>query len=323
MLADPEAAPADDAAGGGGGGGGARRRGGRPKAEDAEDGGGPFARLAAQPPAVSGTPMRDYQLEGLNWLISCHANGISAILADEMGLGKTLQTIALLAWCKDQCAAAAAAAAAGAGAPATGDVLFLVLAPKSTLANWERECARFCPSLTTAVLIGTPEERAAIIEARLRPGTARGARRWDLLIASYEMASIEALALRRLPFYYLVVDEAHRLKNEGSLLACVVRDFTSAHRLLLTGTPLQNDLHELWALLNFLLPSVFADARHFDAWFERAAGSSDEDAKARMVSQLHGVLRPFMLRRLKVDVAKGLPPKKETLLYVRLTSKQR
>ena len=320
MLSDPDEA---DALGGGAGSGGGRRR-GRPKEEGEE--GGDFQRLAQQPAAISGGAMRDYQLEGLNWLVACHAHGISAMLADEMGLGKTLQTISLLAWCRDvhaPPAAASAAASTSASAAASPDLLFLVLAPKSTLANWERECARFCPTLATCVLIGQPEERAALIEQRLRPGMTRAERGWDVLIASYEMASIEAAALKKLPFMYLVVDEAHRLKNEESLLATVVRHYTAAHRLLLTGTPLQNNLHELWALLNFLLPTVFADSGHFDAWFERAAGTTDEDAKARMVAQLHAVLRPFMLRRLKADVAKGLPPKKETLLYVTLTSKQR
>jgi SWI/SNF-related matrix-associated actin-dependent regulator of chromatin subfamily A member 5 len=120
---------------------------------------------------------------------------------------------------------------------------------------------------------------------------------------------------------YLVIDEAHRLKNEASLFSNTVRTFSTTHRLLLTGTPLQNNLHELWALLNFLLPDIFSSADQFDEWFDLE--TDDADAKQEMISQLHKVLRPFMLRRLKADVAKGLPPKTETLVMVGMSSMQK
>jgi len=118
-----------------------------------------------------------------------------------------------------------------------------------------------------------------------------------------------------------VIDEAHRLKNEASLFSTTVRSFNTAHRLLLTGTPLQNNLHELWALLNFLLPDIFSDAEQFDEWFNLEI--DDEEAKKEMISQLHKILRPFMLRRLKADVAKGLPPKTETLVMVGMSKVQK
>ena len=134
-------------------------------------------------------------------------------------------------------------------------------------------------------------------------------RGWNVLLTTYEVAVIERGPLSKLAWQYLIIDEAHRIKNEASALATVVRSFVTVHRLLITGTPLQNNLHELWALLNFLLPDVFASAADFDSWFNLAADSKDDEAKTAMVKQLHRVLKPFMLRRLKADVAKSLPPK--------------
>jgi hypothetical protein len=147
---------------------------------------------------------------------------------------------------------------------------------------------------------GGDEEAQAMFELAAERG-------WHVLLTTYELASLEAAALSRVAWSYIVVDEAHRLKNEQSSLATVVRSFSAAHRLLITGTPLQNNLHELWALLNFLLPDVFGSSDAFDRWFDLAAEGRDEEAKANTVKQLHRVLRPFMLRRLKADVAKGLP----------------
>jgi SWI/SNF-related matrix-associated actin-dependent regulator of chromatin subfamily A member 5 len=264
-------------------------------------------RLTRQPKCIMGA-MRDYQLEGLNWMIGLHHNGLNGILADEMGLGKTLQTISLIAYCFEY--------QANLGP-------HIVLVPKSTLANWQKEFRRWCPVINTLLLQGEKDERAKIIHDHLQPGLAPSDRSWNVLLTTYEVAVIEKSALIKLPWQYLVIDEAHRIKNENSALAAVVRMFVTAHRLLITGTPLQNNLHELWALLNFLLPDVFSSSEAFDSWFNLTTQSKDEEAKAGMVKQLHRVLKPFMLRRLKVDVAKALPPKTETLLYVGFTRLQR
>jgi len=254
---------------------------------------------------VAGT-MRDYQIEGLNWMIGLQDTGLNGILADEMGLGKTLQTISLLGYNLEY-------------RHIRGP--HLVLVPKSTLANWCNEFKKWCPSIRALRFHGSKEERQEIVDTRLLPGQPEDERDWDVCVTTYEMAIIEKGTLGRFPWQYLVIDEAHRLKNESSALARVVRNFAVAHRLLLTGTPLQNNLHELWALLNFLLPDVFGDSDAFDSWFD--VNNGDDHAKKGMITQLHRILRPFMLRRVKKEVAKSLPPKRETFLYVGLSETQR
>ena len=240
--------------------------------------------------------MRDYQVAGLNWLISLHENGISGILADEMGLGKTLQTISFVGYLRY---------IAGIHGP------HLVAVPKSTLDNWKREFAKWCPEVNVLVLQGDKDARAELIKERLVPDG------FDVCITSYEMILREKSHLKKFAWEYIIIDEAHRIKNEESSLAQMVRMFNSRSRLLITGTPLQNNLHELWALLNFLLPDVFGDSAAFDDWFSQQ--NADSDA---VVKQLHKVLRPFLLRRVKADVEKSLLPKKEINLYVGMSDMQ-
>lgn len=146
-------------------------------------------------------------------------------------------------------------------------------------------------------------------------------RQWDVCVTTYEMCNTERKTLSKFAWKYLVIDEAHRLKNDASMFSTTVRGFSTANRLLLTGTPLQNNLHELWALLNFLLPDIFSSSEQFDEWFNLEI--EDEDSKKNMISQLHKILRPFMLRRLKADVAKGLPPKTETIVMVGMSKMQK
>ncbi|OJJ49239.1 hypothetical protein ASPZODRAFT_140162 [Penicilliopsis zonata CBS 506.65] len=240
--------------------------------------------------------MRDYQVAGLNWLVSLHENGISGILADEMGLGKTLQTISFLGYLRHLC-------------DITGP--HLVAVPKSTLDNWKREFQKWTPEVNVLVLQGDKEERNRLINERLLSED------FDVCITSYEMILREKSHLKKFAWEYIVIDEAHRIKNEESSLAQIIRLFHSRNRLLITGTPLQNNLHELWALLNFLLPDVFGDSEAFDQWF--SGQDADQDT---VVQQLHRVLRPFLLRRVKSDVEKSLLPKKEINLYVPLSEMQ-
>lgn len=250
------------------------------------------------PNYIKNGEMRDYQIRGLNWMISLYEHGINGILADEMGLGKTLQTISLLGYMKHY-----------RNIPSP----HLIICPKSTLANWMAECKRWCPSLRAVCLIGDAESRSAFIRDVMLPGE------WDVCITSYEMVIREKSVFKKFNWRYLCIDEAHRIKNEKSKLSEIVREFKTANRLLLTGTPLQNNLHELWALLNFLLPDVFNSSDDFDSWFNTQGCLDNSD----LVGRLHGVLRPFLLRRLKSDVERGLLPKKETKIYVGLSKMQR
>nr|XP_004508305.1 ISWI chromatin-remodeling complex ATPase CHR11-like isoform X1 [Cicer arietinum] len=262
-----------------------------------EEGGLGNTRLVTQPSCIQGK-MRDYQLAGLNWLIRLYENGINGILADEMGLGKTLQTISLLGYLHEF---------RGITGP------HMVVAPKSTLGNWMNEIRRFCPVLRAIKFLGSPDERKHIREDLLVAG------KFDVCVTSFEMVIKEKSALRRFSWRYVIIDEAHRIKNENSLLSKTMRLYNTNYRLLITGTPLQNNLHELWSLLNFLLPEIFSSAETFDEWFQ----ISGENDQQEVVQQLHKVLRPFLLRRLKSDVEKGLPPKKETILKVGMSQMQK
>ncbi|XP_023522605.1 ISWI chromatin-remodeling complex ATPase CHR11-like, partial [Cucurbita pepo subsp. pepo] len=174
-------------------------------------------RLLTQPSCIQGK-MRDYQLAGLNWLIRLYENGINGILADEMGLGKTLQTISLLGYLHEY---------RGITGP------HMVVAPKSTLGNWMNEIRRFCPILRAVKFLGNPDERRNIRENLLVAG------KFDVCVTSFEMAIKEKSCLRRFSWRYIIIDEAHRIKNENSLLSKTMRLYNTNYRLLITGTPLQ------------------------------------------------------------------------------------
>ena len=260
-------------------------------------------RLEKQPSNLSEQcKMHDYQLEGLNWLIKLHDHGINGILADEMGLGKTLQTISLLAYLRES---------RGVKGP------HLIIVPKSVVGNWIREFKKWCPCIRALRMGGTKAERLRIA-GELQPNPKTNKYPFDVLVVSYEGLIKEKGKLGKIGWEYLIIDEAHRIKNENSTLSRVVRTMDTNFRVLITGTPLQNNLHELWALLNFLMPDIFGDADQFDEWFSL----SDGQGKDNVIKKLHTVLRPFMLRRVKKDVAYSLPPKKETKLYIGLTKMQ-
>jgi len=284
----------------GGAGTGARSR----KTEEEEDEelmedslrGKVLTRLQVQPKCIEGGTMRPYQIEGLNWMINLYEQGINGILADEMGLGKTLQTISLLGYLKND---------RNVSGP------HIVIVPKSVLGNWQREFDRWCPSMRVIKVHGSQAERSEQIRNNMRAGE------FDVVVTTYEVVRIERSSFLKFKWRYLIMDEAHSIKNEASKLAQVVRELSTEFRLLITGTPLQNNLRELWALLNFLLPEVFGDAEIFEDFFKL-----ENMAEESVVSKLHAILRPFMLRRLKQDVEDALPPKREIKLFTGMTEMQ-
>lgn len=256
-------------------------------------------KLNKQPKNIMNGLMREYQLEGLNWLLKIHKCNVNGILADEMGLGKTLQTISLLSQLTLE----------GETSPS------IVIVPKSTLSNWAKEFKKWSPSLEIFEFYADHNGREL-----LRPRIPR-TNSYNVLLTTYETAMAEKTLLKVVKWNYLIIDEAHRIKNEKSVLSQVVRIFNTQHRLLITGTPLQNNLQELWALLNFLMPSIFASSQDFNEWFDLS--NSNVGDQNFIITHLHRILRPFMLRRLKREVETKLPPKKELYVFLGMTDIQR
>jgi len=248
--------------------------------------------------------LRPYQQIGLNWLVSMHERRLNGILADEMGLGKTLQTIALLAHL---------AACKGLWGP------HLVVVPTSCLVNWELELKKFCPSLKVLTYYGAAKARK-----QLRVGWSKSLS-VHVVVTSYQLAVQDASILRRKKFYYLILDEAHNIKNFDSRRWRTLLSFQAQRRLLLTGTPLQNSLMELWSLMHFLMPNLFRSRHEFSYWFAnplQCAIEGNSNISEDLVKQLHSIMRPFVLRRLKKDVAKQLPLKFEHELKCQLSRRQ-
>ena len=259
--------------------------------------------------------LRDYQLKGVKWLISLYQNGLSGILADQMGLGKTVQTIAFLCHMRGK----------GIQGP------FLVLGPLSTLSNWVDEFKRWAPEFPVVLYHGSKDERHALRSTHSLMNTKiDGA--FPVVVTSYEIAIADIKFLQKQTWKYVVVDEGHRLKNMNCKLIRELKTLRMDNKLLLTGTPLQNNLTELWSLLNFLLPDVFSSLENFESWFDFAASVGQEggdreiiaqEQRSKVISKLHAILKPFLLRRIKSDVETSLPGKMEIILYANMSEKQR
>ncbi|XP_065672954.1 lymphoid-specific helicase isoform X3 [Hydra vulgaris] len=271
-----------------------------------------------QPKLLTGGVMREYQLDGMEWLQGLFENGINGILADEMGLGKTIQSIALILSLIEQ------------------NVIgpFIIAAPLSTLPNWMAEFNKFAPEINVVLYHGSIEERFQIRRKLMRVKRySTGHASLPVVISSYEilMRDRQAFTNMRMEWKYLIVDEGHRIKNLNCKLIKELKEYRTANRLLLTGTPLQNNLSELWSLLNFILPDIFDDLTSFQSWFDFSAVTSVDENSEKLIAQeqeakvlqtLHSILTPFLLRRLKTDIDLTIPPKKEVIVYAPLTPTQ-
>ncbi|KAK4526530.1 hypothetical protein GAYE_SCF25G4446 [Galdieria yellowstonensis] len=257
---------------------------------------------ATQVSFKNGGYLREYQIEGLKWLVSCWCKYQGSILADEMGLGKTLQTVSFLQYLYVR-------------ERIRGP--FLIIAPLSTVEHWKREFESWT-DMNVIVYHGNSESRAIIHQYEWGfPDNPKGPPyKFNAIVTTYESIILDPGKLRSIEWEVMVVDEAHRLKNRQAKLVEELRAFSTKHRILLTGTPIQNSSAEVWALLNFLEPSKFTDESSFLSKFAEINDSETAEKFREM-------LRPYMLRRQKEDVEKSIPPKEETIVSVELTRTQK
>ncbi|KAF3395733.1 Chromatin structure-remodeling complex subunit snf21 [Penicillium rolfsii] len=265
--------------------------------------------VTEQPSILVGGTLKEYQLKGLQWMISLYNNNLNGILADEMGLGKTIQTISLITYIIEK---------------KRNNGPFLVIVPLSTLTNWNLEFEKWAPSVTKVVYKGPPNARKQQ-QQQIRWGN------FQVLLTTYEYIIKDRPILCKIKWAHMIVDEGHRMKNASSKLSSTLSTYYhTRYRLILTGTPLQNNLPELWALLNFVLPNIFKSVKSFDEWFNTPfanTGGQDrmdltEEEQLLVIRRLHKVLRPFLLRRLKKDVEKDLPDKQERVIKCRFSALQ-
>ncbi|KAK9125166.1 hypothetical protein Scep_014012 [Stephania cephalantha] len=254
--------------------------------------------------------LKEYQLKGLQWLVNCYEQGLNGILADEMGLGKTIQAMAFLAHLAEE---------KNIWGP------FLVVAPASVLNNWADEISRFCPDLKTLPYWGGLQERT-ILRKNINPKRLyRRDAGFHILITSYQLLVSDEKYFRRVKWQYMVLDEAQAIKSSNSIRWKTLLSFNCRNRLLLTGTPIQNNMAELWALLHFIMPTLFDSHEQFNEWFSKGIENHAEHGgtlNEHQLNRLHAVLKPFMLRRVKKDVITEMTGKTEITVHCKLSSRQ-
>ena len=263
-------------------------------------------------PKMLTAQLKEYQLKGLNWLANLYEQGINGILADEMGLGKTIQSISVMAYLAEH-----------------HDIWgpFLVVAPSSTLHNWQQEIARFVPNLKVLPYWGTAKDRKVLRKFWDRKHiTYTKESSFHVLITSYQLVVGDAQYFQKMRWQYMILDEAQAIKSSQSSRWKSLLQLHCRNRLLLTGTPIQNNMQELWALLHFIMPSLFDSHDEFSEWFSKDIEShaqSHTRLNDEQLKRLHMILKPFMLRRVKKHVQKELGDKIEEDVYCDLSYRQR
>ncbi|XP_012284953.1 putative DNA helicase Ino80 isoform X2 [Orussus abietinus] len=262
-------------------------------------------------PSIFKGNLKGYQLKGMNWLANLYDQGISGILADEMGLGKTVQSIAFL------CHVAERYSVWGP---------FLIISPASTLHNWQQEMARFVPIFKVVPYWGNPQERKILRQFWDTKDLHTKEASFHVVITSYQLVITDYKYFNRIKWQYMILDEAQAIKSTSSMRWKLLLGFSCRNRLLLSGTPIQNSMAELWALLHFIMPTLFDSHDEFNEWFSKDIESHAENKTGideKHLSRLHMILKPFMLRRIKKDVENELSDKIEVMVYCPLTTRQK
>jgi len=263
-------------------------------------------------PNMLAAQLKEYQLKGLNWLVNLYEQGINGILADEMGLGKTVQSISVMAYLAEK---------HNIWGP------FLVIAPSSTLHNWQQEITRFVPGIKCLPYWGNAKDRKVLRKFWDRKHiTYTQDSPFHVLITSYQLVVQDTQYFQKIRWQYMILDEAQAIKSSQSSRWKSLLGFHCRNRLLLTGTPIQNNMQELWALLHFIMPSLFDSHDEFSDWFSKDIEShaqSNTKLNEDQLKRLHMILKPFMLRRIKKHVQKELGDKVEEDVYCDLTYRQR
>ncbi|MCB1113988.1 MAG: DEAD/DEAH box helicase [Chlamydiia bacterium] len=245
------------------------------------------------PPEIKHT-LRNYQLEGVQWLEKLRQMHLGGVLADDMGLGKTFQSIIALTQYKKE----------------HPKGISIIICPTSLVYNWKEELLKFNPKLKAQVIDGTPETRRKLIEDR---------KSFDILITSYSLLQKDVEVYEPIDFGYVILDEAQNIKNRGTRNAKSVKEIKGAHRLILTGTPIENSLEELWSLFDFLMPGLLSSYERFVEKYIRNPVKSKQES----LESLKRKASPFILRRMKKDVLKELPPVSEITYHCHLSEAQR
>lgn len=268
--------------------------------------------MSVTQPKMLRCTLKEYQVKGLNWLANLYEQGINGILADEMGLGKTVQSISVLAYLAE-----------------THNIWgpYLVVTPASTLHNWQQEISKFVPEFKVLPYWGNAKDRKVLRKFWDRKSVRYGKDApFHVLVTSYQLVVADAPYFLKMKWQYMILDEAQAIKSSQSSRWKSLLSFSCRNRLLLTGTPIQNSMQELWALLHFIMPSLFDSHDEFSDWFSKDIEShaqSNTQLNEQQLKRLHVILKPFMLRRVKKNVQSELGDKVEIDIYCNLTNRQK